>query len=44
MLSPTQKATDRNLAYLFFFAYAALLAFREHNLYSVDGVRTKPIA
>ena len=28
---------------LYAFAYAALLAFREHNRYSVDGVRTKRI-
>ncbi len=28
---------------LYAFAYAALLAFREHNIYSVDGARTKPI-
>ena len=27
---------------LYAFAYAALLAFREHNSYSVDGVRTNP--
>jgi thiosulfate dehydrogenase (quinone) large subunit len=27
---------------LYAFAYAALLAFREHNAYSVDGARTKP--
>ncbi len=26
---------------LYAFAYAALLAFREHNIYSVDGARTK---
>jgi len=29
---------------LYAFAYAALLAFREHNRYSVDGASTKPIA
>jgi thiosulfate dehydrogenase (quinone) large subunit len=29
---------------LYAFAYAALLAFREHNVYSVDVGRTKPIA
>lgn len=27
---------------LYAFAYAALLAFREHNRYSVDGARTNP--
>jgi thiosulfate dehydrogenase (quinone) large subunit len=27
---------------LYAFAYAALLAFRAHNVYSVDGARTKP--
>jgi len=29
---------------LYAFAYAALLAFREHNRYSVDGARTKTSA
>ena len=28
---------------LYAFAYAALLVFREHNVYSVDGARTKTI-
>lgn len=28
---------------LYAFAYAALLAFRAHNIYSVDGLRTKPV-
>jgi thiosulfate dehydrogenase (quinone) large subunit len=28
---------------LYAFAYGALLAFREHNLYSVDGARAKRV-
>ena len=28
---------------LYAFAYATLLAFREHNRYSVDGARTNPV-
>ena len=28
---------------LYALAYAALLAFREHNRYSADGVRTNPV-
>jgi helicase len=41
-----EKRQDRTAAgwqLLYAFAYAAVLAFREHNVYSVDGARTKPI-